>query len=80
MKSISIMEAQHNRAKWLREVEAGGELTITRRKRAVAKLSPPHSETPVEFPDFKSRARRTWGDSWTGSGTDELLDESRGDR
>ena len=80
MKSISIMEAQHNLAKWLREVEAGRELTITRRKKVVARLSPPESDEPVAFPDFKARAKRTWGQSWTGSGSGELLDESRGER
>jgi antitoxin (DNA-binding transcriptional repressor) of toxin-antitoxin stability system len=80
MKTISIMEAQHNLAKWLREVEAGGELVITRRKKAVARLSPATTEEPVVFPDFKARAKRTWGKAWSGSGSDELLDESRGDR
>jgi hypothetical protein len=34
----------------------------------------------VEFPDFAARARRNWGESWRGATSDELLDESRGDR
>ena len=37
MKTISIMEAQHNLAAWVREVEAGHELAITRRKQTVAR-------------------------------------------
>lgn len=79
MKSISIMEAQHNLSKWLHEVEAGQELAITRRKKVVARLSPPEAAGPLVFPDFKARAKGTWG-PWTGGGSDELLDESRGER
>jgi antitoxin (DNA-binding transcriptional repressor) of toxin-antitoxin stability system len=64
----------------LREVEAGHVVGITRRKRLVARLMPPETEEPVAFPDFEGRAREIWGEDPTGSGTDELLDETRGDR
>ena len=37
MKTFSVMEAQHNLAVLLREVEAGHELTITRRRKPVAR-------------------------------------------
>jgi antitoxin (DNA-binding transcriptional repressor) of toxin-antitoxin stability system len=80
MKLVSIMEAQHNLARVLREVEAGNVVGITRRKKLVARLMPPEKEAPVGFPDFEGRAREIWGEEWTGSGTDELLDETRGDR
>jgi len=80
MEKISIMEAQHNLAKWVREVESGRELEITRRKKVVARLAPPKAADTVDFPDFKKRARETWGKMWRGTGSDELLDESRGER
>ena len=34
-------------------------------------------EAPV-FPDFKERAQKIWGVTWSGAGSDELLEESRG--
>lgn len=76
------METQHNLSKVLREVEAGHEVQITRRKKVIARLLPPVEPEAVHFPDFLARARRVWGEAWQGQGasSDELLDESRGDR
>lgn len=51
------METQHNLSKVLREVEAGHEVQITRRKKVVARLLPPSDCEAVEFPDFTGRAR-----------------------
>lgn len=78
MKQFSIMETQHNLSRVLREVEAGHEVQITRRKKVVARLLPPSKPETVEFPDFAARARAVWGGSWEGTSSDELLDESRG--
>ena len=80
MKTVSIMEAQHNLAKVLREVEAGHPVVITRHKKPVARLSPLENSAPVTFPDFKKRARATWGGNWKGSSSEALVAESRGDR
>jgi prevent-host-death family protein len=80
MKTFSVMEAQHNLAVLLREVEAGRELTITRRRKPVARLAPVPPEGPVEFPDFAARARKTWRGPWRGAGAQELVDASRGER
>lgn len=74
------MEAQHNLALLLREVEAGRELTITRRRKPVARLSPVPVDGPVEFPDFAARARKTWLGPWRGAGAQQLVDESRGEQ
>lgn len=80
MKTFSIMETQHNLARVLREVEAGHEVGITRRNKLVARLLPPAGQVEVELPDFVGRARKVWGGTWRGSSSDELLDESRGER
>lgn len=64
----------------LREVEAGRELTITRRRKPVARLSPVPVDGPVEFPDFAARARKTWLGPWRGAGAQQLVDESRGEQ
>jgi len=80
MKTFSVMEAQHNLAVLLREVEAGRELTITRRRKPVARLSPMPADGPVVFPDFAARAQKNWRGPWRGAGAQVLVDESRGDR
>lgn len=80
MKTFSIMETQHNLSRVLREVESGHEVAITRRKKVVARILPPLPEDEVIFPDFSARARKLWGTTWKGAGTDDLLSESRGER
>lgn len=74
------MEAQHNLAKVLRQVEEGQGVYITRRKKVVAKIMPPGDPAKVRLPDFSARARKTWGKQWKGTSSDQLLDESRGSR
>ena len=80
MKTFSIMETQHNLARVLREVEAGHEVGITRRNKLVARLLPPTGPAEIEWPDFVARARKAWGDESAGASSDELLDETRGER
>lgn len=80
MKTFSIMETQHNLARVLREMEAGHAVGITRRNKLVARLVPPAGPADVEWPDFVGRAREVWGGDWQGSSSDELLDDSRGER
>lgn len=80
MKTFSIMEAQHNLSRVLREVAAGHEVGITRRKKLVARLVPPEDEPAVEWPDFMTRAAEVWADGWRGSSSDELLEEGRAER
>ncbi len=74
------MEAQHNLSRVLREVAAGQEVGITRRKKLVARLIPPAEDPEVQWPDFVSRAGEVWGSGWRGSSSDALLTETRGER
>jgi len=80
MKTFSIMETQHNLARVLREVAAGHEVGITRRKKLVARLLPPAEPVTVELPDFVARARGVWGGGWSGADSSDLLAETRGNR
>lgn len=80
MKSVSIMEAQHNLSRVLKQVSRGETIAITRHNRKVAELSPPRTDDPVVFPDFAARARKTWGDTWKDSSSRALLEETRGER
>jgi antitoxin (DNA-binding transcriptional repressor) of toxin-antitoxin stability system len=79
MKTASVMQAQHNLAALLREIERGQTLVITNRRRPVARLSPVRA-AKVDFPDFKARAARTWSGPWRGASSTELLEQSRGSR
>ena len=80
MKTFSIMEAQRHLSRVLREVAAGHEVGITRRKKLVARLVPPEEEPAVEWPDFVARAGGVWRDGWRGVSTDVLVGEGRGER
>jgi hypothetical protein len=53
---------------------------ITRHKKLVARLLPPAVPTAIELPDFVARARNVWHAGWSGTGTSELLEETRGSR
>jgi len=80
MKTVPIMQAQHNLAKLLRSLAPGERVAITRNKKVVAELVAPLEQKPPAFPDFAARAQATWSGGWRGSSSDELLDESRGRR
>lgn len=79
MKTASVMQAQHNLAALLRQVQRGETFVITNRRRPVARLSPVQA-AKVDFPDFGARAARSWKGAWQGSTSSELVEESRGSR
>ena len=74
------METQHNLAQVLREVEAGYEVGITRRRKLVARILPVDGSQQPAFPDFAARAEEVWGKTLAITTSDQLLNESRGDR
>ena len=79
-REYSIMQSQHNLAQVIRDVEAGYEVSITRRRKPVARVMAPEDDGRVALPDFAARARAIWGDTRRGAGSDELLHDSRGER
>jgi len=74
------MEAQHNLSKVLRSMGSNGRVAITRNKKIVAELAPPSEGVPPVFPDFAARARAIWGESWKGASSQDLVDDTRGER
>ena len=74
------MQSQHNLAQVIRDVEAGYDVSITRRRKPVARVVAPEEDDWVSLPDFGARAGAIWGDTWRGAGSDELLHDSRGER
>lgn len=80
MKTVSIMEAQHNLSKVLQHVSEGHRVAITRRRQKVAEIQPATPKGPLKMPNFAARAKAIWGKGWEGTSSQELLDETRGDR
>lgn len=80
MKTIPIMQAQHNLSKVLRSLAPGERVAITRNKKIVAELVAPIEQQSPTFPDFAARAQATWGGGWQGSSSQKLLEETRGSR
>ena len=80
MKTVTIREAQHNLSKILLEVEAGQTVQITRRKVPLARLIPEPSRA-------NDQAGIDWSDHEPSvaphgktTGTDEILNDLRGER
>lgn len=80
MKTVTIMQAQHNLSKVLRSIGPNERIALTRNKKIVAELSLPADQARPAFPDFATRAVASWGPEWTGTASHDLLDSSRGER
>ena len=84
MRSVTIREVQHNISKVLREVEAGEEIIIRRRHRAIAKLVPLSSPTTRKKVDWSRQWDRLskiyHGRFVSGKSASEIVAEGRGDR
>lgn len=83
MKTITVREAQHNFAKVLLEVEAGGQLEILRRKKPVARLvslgSLGDAANTVDWADHRERMASIWKGKPV-KGIDAALNDLRGER
>lgn len=85
MKTATIREAQHNFSALLRLVQRGEEVEILSRKTPVARIVPskPSTVTPgsIDWSDHVQRLKKLWkGKMASGTTTDAILDELRGER
>lgn len=55
MTSVSVHEAKTHLSRLLREIEAGGEVEITRRNQVVARIVPPVGKKPRRFGRLKGK-------------------------
>lgn len=83
MKTITVREAQHNFAKVLQEVEAGGQVEILRRKKPVARLVSVGKSGEAGLHVDWEEHREQMTSLWEGRpiiGVDIVLDDLRGER
>jgi len=80
--TISIRELQRNLKQVMQRVERGQVIEVTRRRRAVARLSPlADKDGPASsWPDFNARARTVFGNRVIAPAGSELVIGDRGDR
>lgn len=78
--TISVRELQQNLKKVLARVERGQVVEVTRRRRAVARLSPLHDAAPDAWPDLQARTREVFGTRRLVSGGVTAVLDGRGDR
>jgi antitoxin (DNA-binding transcriptional repressor) of toxin-antitoxin stability system len=61
MKKASVRDLRYRFSKVEDLLREGEEIHITKRKRVVARLLPPESSAPKEFPDFLGRLKKIYG-------------------
>jgi prevent-host-death family protein len=75
MKTTTVGEIQKNFAKVLRDINAGEEITVTRRGKPVAKITAIGPKGDVNWPDFFNEAVEL-----EGKPVSEIVVEGRQDR
>lgn len=80
--TISIRELQQNLKQVMERVERGQVVEVTRRRRAVARLSPlvDTSGPVLPWPDLNARARLVFGARLVAPSGSDVVIEDRGDR
>lgn len=80
MLKTTVRELKHATSAVLARAEAGEELILTRRGKAIARLGPVRRAGKVNRPDFAARLREIYGDQVLATSATELMAEARGDR
>lgn len=75
MKTTTVGEIQKNFAKVLRDINAGEEITVTRRDKPVAKITAIGPRSNIDWPDFYNEAIQL-----EGKPVSEIIVEGRQDR
>jgi prevent-host-death family protein len=80
--TVSMRELQQNLKQVMQRVERGQVVEVTRRRRAVARLSPlTGKDGPASpWPDLEARARAVFGDRVIAPSASEVVVADRGDR
>ncbi len=79
MKRVSVGEVQHNFGRILREIDAGEEIQVVRRKQVVARIVPDCDASEPSYPSFVSRAKAIFGEV-RGVSASDLIRQDRDER
>jgi prevent-host-death family protein len=80
-RTVSVRELQQNLKRVMARVERGETVDVTRRRKAVARLSPLRPTGPREpWPDLKARRRAVLGNRIVVPGGADVVIEGRDDR
>lgn len=79
MKKVTVGEVQHNFGRILRDVDAGEEVQIVRRKQVVARIVPDCDKPEPNYPPFIARAKEIFGEA-EGVPLSQLIEQDRGER
>ena len=80
-RTVSVRELQQNLKRVMARVERGETVDVTRRRKAVVRLSPVRTTSPREpWPDLKARRRAVLGNRVIVPGGSEVVIEGRDDR
>lgn len=79
MKRVTVGEVQHNFGRILRDIDAGEEIQIVRRKQVVARIVPDRDTPEPQYPPFVSRAKEIFGEG-KGEPLSEVIHQDRGER
>jgi prevent-host-death family protein len=75
MKTATVGEIQKNFAKVLRDIRAGEEVTVIRRGKPVARITPLGPKSEIDWPDFYHEAIHL-----TGTSISQIVSEGREER
>jgi len=79
MKTVSVRDLRYDFKKVERLLAEGNEVRITKRHKAIARLTPEPAERPP-LPDFQARMRANYGDKVLKVSGAELISADREDR
>lgn len=80
MKTASVRDLRYRFSTVERQLRAGEEILITKRKRVIGRLLPPQQPSPIKLPDFMGRMKKNFGNKKMKVSTAQLISEEREER
>jgi antitoxin (DNA-binding transcriptional repressor) of toxin-antitoxin stability system len=80
MKTASVRDLRYRFSVVEKQLRAGEEILITKRKRVIGRLLPPSPPASVKIPDFMARMKKTFGNKRMKVSNARLISEDREER
>ena len=79
MRTTTVRELKHETGKVLSWVARGETVEVRRRRKPVARLSPPERRTTIKRPDFLARLKAAYGSKMLRTTGTDVVSDSRGE-